>query len=176
MKYYFLSLFLIISTFCKAQDTIFSISKVVKVDSVSKNELYLRAKLWVATKYNSAKNVIQLDDKENCILVIKAQFPVTASAGLMSRMEEGNVNYTFTIECKDSRYKYTIDELTHSCSVGYGSGGKLTNLVPDCGYMSLPKKGWLDIKGQGEDYIKRIGSSLEKGMNSVGATMSKDNW
>lgn len=38
---------------------------IVQVDSVSKDELYKRAKRWFVDTYKSAKAVIELDDKEN---------------------------------------------------------------------------------------------------------------
>ena len=40
-------------------------SEIVKVDSTSSPELYLRAKTWFVRNFNSANNVIQLDDKES---------------------------------------------------------------------------------------------------------------
>jgi len=159
-----------------SQDTTFTISKIVTVDSISKEELFGRAKLWVATSYNSAKNVVQLDDKENTTIVIKALFPVTAKAGLMIRMEQGNVKYTLTIQCKDGRYKYTLTDFIHECHTGYGSGGNLSNEIPDCGYGRCPKGGWMDIKGQGETYIKNLEISIVEGMSNKSKSSKNDDW
>jgi hypothetical protein len=39
-------------------------TEVIQVDSISKNELYNRAKLWFTTVYNSAKDVLQMDNKD----------------------------------------------------------------------------------------------------------------
>lgn len=159
-----------------AQDSTFTISKVVKVDSVLKEALYTRAKLWIATSYNSAQNVIQLDDKENNTIVVKALFSVTASAGLMSRQEEGLVKYTLTIQCKDGRYKYTLEDFIHECTVGYGSGGNLNNKKPDCGNFSLPKAGWEDIKSQAVSYANHLELSIEEGMNNSPKTSKSNDW
>ena len=41
-------------------------SEVVKVDG-NKDELYSRAREWFAKTYNSAKNVIQMDDKDKIV-------------------------------------------------------------------------------------------------------------
>lgn len=155
------------------QDSTYIVSKVVQVDSVSKEELYRRAKLWVATTYNSAQNVIQLDDKDNYTLVIKAQFPVTASAGLMMRLNQGNVKYTLTIQCKDGRYKYSAENFIHECHVGYGSGGDLHNETP---VGSMPIKGWIDIKGQGKSYIENLSAAIENAMSAKSQKLKSDNW
>ncbi|WP_183559583.1 DUF4468 domain-containing protein [Mucilaginibacter sp. SP1R1] len=42
------------------------------VSGVKKNDFYKRAKVWAALVFNSAKNVIQLDDAEGGSLIIKA--------------------------------------------------------------------------------------------------------
>ena len=49
-------------------------SEVVNVDSVKKEELYNRAKHWLVETFNSAKDVIQIDDKENGEIVGKGYF------------------------------------------------------------------------------------------------------
>ncbi len=38
---------------------------VVLIDSSSKDEIYLKAREWVAKTYNSSKSVIEIEDKEN---------------------------------------------------------------------------------------------------------------
>lgn len=48
-------------------------TEVVNVDtSLSKLELYSRAKEWFAKAYNSSQNVIQIEDKESGKIVGKA--------------------------------------------------------------------------------------------------------
>jgi hypothetical protein len=79
---------------------------VVRVDSANKTELYDRAKRWLVHEYKSAKEVVQLDDKENGDIIGKG-FYLTTWCG-----ERFDVYHTITIAVKDGRYKYTITDLT----------------------------------------------------------------
>lgn len=51
-------------------------SEIIKVDSVKSQELYIRAKVWFVHSFVSAKNVIQLDDKESGKIIGKGLFDV----------------------------------------------------------------------------------------------------
>ena len=57
-------------------------TEVVHVDSVSKNELYARAKLWLVDTYKSSINVIQLEDKENGEIIGKGFSEIDLHFGL----------------------------------------------------------------------------------------------
>jgi hypothetical protein len=46
-------------------------SRIVKVDSTTKDELYLRAKVWISQAFKSPNDVIQLDDKVSGQIFIK---------------------------------------------------------------------------------------------------------
>lgn len=79
---------------------------VVSVPGVSRADIYSRAKAWVATAYNSAQDVIQLDDKESGRLIVKGNTIVPMrSLGMEFGMR---VHNTLTIEARDGRFRYTI--------------------------------------------------------------------
>lgn len=76
---------------------------VVTMENKSKDVIFSSAKLWVAENFRSAQNVIQLDDAENGVLLIKANF-VLYYSGFPIR------NYfTLKVEAKDGRFRYTVD-------------------------------------------------------------------
>jgi len=81
------------------------------IDTVAcpKDKLYKRAMGWVVKTYNSANEVIQLHDKDDGKIVLKAimKIPVTT-------VDFETVNYTMTIEVKDNKYRCTIGDLYHS--------------------------------------------------------------
>jgi hypothetical protein len=81
---------------------------VVQVEGAKAQELYTLAKLWVAKSFRSAKDVIQLDDPANGVLIAKGSH------------EEGYgfsttvwFHYTLTVEVKDGRYRWTLDQLEY---------------------------------------------------------------
>jgi hypothetical protein len=93
--------------------------EVVEVQGVSADELFTRARSWVATFYPSGKFVTQLDDEGSHTLTI------LGTTGTSNLTEQALVHHTLTLETKDGRYRYTIGDFTVSTqSSEYGSGLK----------------------------------------------------
>lgn len=82
---------------------------VVLVDSCSKDRLYLKAKHWFIDSYRSAKDVIQLDDKENGELIGKGFFE-TYWQILFYAGQQINVWYTVKIQMKENKFRYEITD------------------------------------------------------------------
>jgi hypothetical protein len=102
-------------------------SDVIMVDSsVTKNELFSRAREWFAKTYNSSTDVVQMEDKENGKLVGKALTQVYHKA-MGSNYPSGHINYTISLYFKDGRYKYEITNFHHTGQLV--SGGR----IPDYG-------------------------------------------
>jgi len=102
-------------------------SEVVKVDSVSKQELFSRAREWFAKAYKNSSKVIQMEDKESGKIVGKALMQVYHKA-LGMTFESGYINYTISIYIKDGKYKYEFVDFYHTGQyVGNG------NRIPDYG-------------------------------------------
>jgi len=85
-------------------------SGVVTVDSVKKDELYVRAKKWFVDTYNSAKNVLQMEDKEAGIIVGKGLFDIPYSLFIGSSIV--SVSHTIKIYTKDGKYKYEVTDIS----------------------------------------------------------------
>ena len=84
--------------------------KVQTIDSVpgTKSELFVKANEWVAKRFNSAKDVIQMHDKEAGKLIVKAemesyQTPLIAGVNYY-------VNYTLSIDVKDNKCKMLFSD------------------------------------------------------------------
>jgi len=141
-------------------------TEVVAVDSVSKDELYLRAKEWFAKTYNDSKEVIQLSDKEAGKIIGKGVYlAYYHSIGLRNG---GLVHYTLTVIAKDGRYKYELTDLYHESTGaenGTGSGGYLQNEKAACGGFLLNKKIWDEIKLTTYDKCNSLIESLKTSMN-----------
>lgn len=152
-------------------------SKVIQVDSATSADLYGRARSWFADTYNNAKEVIQLDDKENGKIIGKGSIQYSNST--FSGNTTGYVKYTLTIEVKDGRYKYSFTDYLHEAIPRQEqSFGLLTNSV-NCPYK-LPwagkgwkNKTWIDMKETVSTKTKSIITSLETAMS---ANNKKSNW
>lgn len=79
--------------------------EVVEVPGLSKDELYDKLRRFVVINYNSANNVIQLDDKDSGNIIVKGLLPYNINwMGVSSY----NSRHTLDIKVKDGRYKYKI--------------------------------------------------------------------
>ena len=106
--------------------------EVVPIEAATTAQIYSRAKATIATTYKSAKDVIQLDDKDAGRIVAKGNFRLGDRSSVY-------VNHTTTVEAKDGRYRITIGDL-----VAEGSGlvmpfGETLNYSSCFG-----NRGWVD--------------------------------
>lgn len=92
-------------------------SKVIREEGQDKKALYVAAKLCVTNIFNSAKDVIQLDDPESGIIVVKG-FTEEPTRGLMGTVDNAEVWFTLKVQTKDNRYKIDIYQIK-----GHYSGG-----------------------------------------------------
>lgn len=83
--------------------------EVVAMEGVSKDELYARAKAWVAETYRSGQMATHLDDAFNGRLVVNG-LDVTPPYGPILLRTIRKIWHTLTIEAKDGRYRYTVDD------------------------------------------------------------------
>jgi hypothetical protein len=151
-----------------------SIEEVVQVDSVSAKDLYTRAKYALTKIFKSAKDVTQLDDKDNNQLVAKGFTYVRMKNPF--NPAAGQVRFAFEIQCKDGRYKYLITDCTHESSADYKyAGGNLCQEKPVCGTFFMPKATWMNIKKDFINQMQLVILDLKKEMVSTNAN-NKENW
>lgn len=95
-----------------------TVSNVYEVENVNADDLFSRINFVIANMYNSANDVIQLNDAESKKLVIKALgevfFP-NQNKYIYPRQKffqddvDWNVNYTLNIAARDGRYRMEIN-------------------------------------------------------------------
>lgn len=102
------------------------IQKVITLDSTTSKEIYQRAKLYFAEAYKSAKDVIQLDDAEQGVIVGKAFTKETYT--VMLAIAELEVWYMLRVECKEGRYRYTIENVKTTNNIAAEQWWKFPNM------------------------------------------------
>ena len=125
----------------------------VKVDTIhkSKSQIYSDTKLFIAEFWKSAQDVIQNDDKEAGIILIKGS---TRVMGVNHSLNVFNYryNYTVTFRMKENRYKITIDNVY--CDKAYATNYEIQKIEPfDGEYVkgispTLPEKKALKIMNE----------------------------
>lgn len=123
--------------------------KVEKIDSANgkKDELFVKANEWVAKTFNSAKDVIQMHDKDAGEIIVKAIVSVNEHFGI----RRGNyiIKYTFSIYIKDDKYKLVFsDFVLNECSTINGSVSFNTYLenLKSPSPLDISTKTWNRIK------------------------------
>ena len=181
MKKIILPLLLIISisAFSQAPDLPLKDGKIIYTEVVSiegrnQDELYASAREWIAKAFNSANNVIQMEDKDNGKIVGKALNSVT-HRGLGLEHPSGEIHYTISIASKDGRYKYEITDFYHT---GNGTG------VPDYGNCEsfieperrIYRKAFHHYLTQLDDNTKLLIASLKQSMESDKVESVTEDW
>ena len=87
------------------QDGEYGYDAVVEVPGASADDLFSRARAWVARAYVSAQDVIQLQDEKARRVIVKGT--TSATYGMITMA----IRHTLTIEVKESRYRYRAGEL-----------------------------------------------------------------
>lgn len=170
-----------IATAVLGQDPL-TYTEVVQVDSISAIELYSRAKFWFVTAYNSANDVLQMDNKENGEIIGKAIMKYNPNVFVGSETTKGNIKYTIKIFVKDGRYKYEITDFIHDPygnQYGKSSMGLITTDKecpnPPTKAKAWSNKVWDDIKSQIDGNMKLLILSL-KGQMIKKSESKKNDW
>lgn len=153
-------------------------SSVINVEGINKEELYNRAKEWFVVTYNSAKDVLQMDDKVAGKIIGKG-----TSRGQYKFMLSNTsyyLNYTLSVTLKDGRYRYEFSQFTVETLDKYSIGGRsaLEEYIPyyekEKGILySASKK----IIPHMDLLVKETSSSLESALKkSSPRQQSKDNF
>lgn len=139
-------------------------TEVIKgLDNISANELYSRAKIFIAKEYVSDKTVTELNDDISHTILVKPSISNTFHY-FMGTFTYGHTTYTLLIECKDSKYRYTFSGFFHH---GYtdktetlNDGGAINNDKPD----GLSRNHWEGVQKQDYDHVQLLISDLKKAM------------
>jgi hypothetical protein len=148
-------------------------SEVIITDSVPVANLAKRAVNWVKAESPRFKKSmgVSTGSKAECL----ATFKIKAKELNPIPDFTGVITMHVTIECKDNKYRYSITKIKHISANGKASGGDITNLVPECGSMTMPDLVWKKIKGEAFKSASMVISELKEGMTK-NPSDSKDEW
>lgn len=132
-------------------------SEVVDAPGMTAAQLHANAKMHVATVFKSAKDVVQMDD--NFTVVCKGTTKVEIKA--LGFAVYDYVNFTYTIQSKDNKYRYSINNfiLNLKTSTGY----RECPLADDICRTLTPKQ-WASIRNQVAETCTLVASSLKNSM------------
>lgn len=142
---------------------------VVKVDStITKEELYNRARSWYRDTYKSEKDVMSIADKElgeisgnGAIRYDPQSFYFAANCA------RGWIMYKVNIYVKQGRYKYNFHSFVHEGTKCPGGGGLVNYgiLTADEKSRSGANKGWREVKELVNSRLENLIQNLSEYMN-----------
>jgi hypothetical protein len=179
IKNILLSSFLMLSSVVFAQE--FSINEktgkisyegIVKIDGASATDLYIKANEWFATTFNSASNVIQMQDKDAGKIIGKAAIEVENRG-----YPNGVFDFTIKFTAKEGRYRYVLTDIAHDKrgSALNGSGGAIENEKPACGSMTMFKSHWNKLKEKAHNKLTALSKDLTNHMSATN-NEAGDDW
>ncbi|HAN19607.1 MAG: hypothetical protein A2X13_14795 [Bacteroidetes bacterium GWC2_33_15] len=127
MKKIIFILLILVSTLSVAQNP-YGFEDIIKVDSLSKDEIYDLARIWFTETFVSANNVLQIQDKEAGQLIGRGSIGYTSATFMANEAVNGNISFLVKIFVKDGRFKYIITDFNHKgtpskyCSSGVNFG------------------------------------------------------
>jgi len=123
----------------------FQYQDVIDVEGRTKSELHAKAREWIAMNYISANDVIQLDDEERGLMIVKGAY------GGISHLLISNwtVRHTLKIESRDGRLRVTINQFT---AQGPDQGAKEGALDAFMGASGLQRKVRSRVEEQMTDF------------------------
>jgi len=143
-----------------------SLSNVYQDEGVSASELHSKLNFVISNIYNSANDVIQMNDPESKKIVIRARADIPLpnhlvffypNNKLLSAPELYEHDYTLNIECRDGRYrmeiKYNQGRKFVNASAYYSGGYQdyiyTTNMTPSDEYIKSLRPIWSNILESG---------------------------
>jgi hypothetical protein len=150
------------------------LTEVIPTDSVPASELLMRATAWAKLEALSYKktNATSSDSKVECI----ASFPVKPKELNPQVDYTGKVTMKVVIECKSSKYRYTVSEIKHVSKNGRSSGGSVDANVPECGSMGMTDVVWKKLRGEMLAGAAKVVFDLKAAMNQTPVEKNDAEW
>ncbi len=119
-------------------------------DSTSKikDKIYSDTKMFIGETWKSAKDVIQNDDKENGLILIRGLNQVSTSINMGMQQLTYYFSYSVKFQMKDKKYRITLDNVL--CDDAVTTGTYKAKVIPINSYtgvmeMGLPKKQYWEV-------------------------------
>jgi hypothetical protein len=150
------------------------LTEVIPTDSMAAAELLKRAVNWIKVESPKYKKLsgTTTSSKAECT----ASFPVKPKELNPEVDYTGKITMKVVIECKDSKYRYTVSDIKHLSKNGRTTAGSIDNEVPECGSMAMHDLVWKKLKGEALTDAAQVVLDLKAGMSQIATDTNKDEW
>jgi hypothetical protein len=139
---------------------------IIPDDSASAEALFSRAQLFISYAFSSSKDEIELVDPRKKGIIVHGVFPINIDMEKTGLSPIGSVSYVFTLECKEGKYRYVVNNFAHTYVNRAGmnlSGGRLENKDP---LAPIALEAWEKVKTVTAIKVNDLVSDLKRFMSS----------
>lgn len=104
----------------KEEDRTFA--TVVETPGHSRDQIYNSVKIWIAENFRSAKSVIELDSKEEGIIIGNGIINYPCSGMDCMAKHDWKVPFTMRVDMKDEKFRLSFSNIKLSWPASYNSG------------------------------------------------------
>ena len=161
----------------KDAETIY-VDTIFKIDSVGKSELYTRSKIWISNYFKSSKAVVDLDDKENGMLICKGFQEITIHSVIGVEITT-RCYFTIRISSKANKGRLEIYDVYYKNYEHYAGGSLIpeTETFPTTWFLpKIGKRMVVTCEGYRDETLRVINDlchSLGQGLNT---SYLKNDW
>jgi hypothetical protein len=171
-----LKVMMITLTMCLLTMVSFGQTTEMNVDKIfesgeTKDVLYSKSKMFISEMFKSANDVIQLDDKENGVILVKGV--IKESFNYSMQTLDYYFSFTMKIYVKDNKYRVVISDVYNS-SAPYKYNKLLINNYRGAFNDNLPKSKYWELMESLSSSLNNFSLSFENYMKRV--TLTNDGW
>lgn len=107
------TLLLLLIAFAAGAQQPLTYSRVVDVDSTTKEVIYERALKWFTQHTTGSKASLTTQDKDKGEISAKMAIPYESAYIELRQETKGYIWFTLSISCKDNKYRYEFTNFTH---------------------------------------------------------------
>ena len=162
-------------------EEVIKVNKTNESDTTSKEQIYSAIIEWIGTNYQSAKTILEIQDKDNGLIILNALFDFKCT-GLSGMHYSGVIKYKMKIQVRDGRFKVTIGNFTHEAKKREQTFGLLTTLeTRDKALvwgqpLKLENKIWKDAKNTSKKYAENMFLRLSQINFNKASQKNEDDW
>lgn len=145
--------------------------QTLNVANTAGKELFNRAENWYRIYYPGWRGLVHTFDSTNNRLTAKCQFWAAIKLKDSTELRTFPVRYLLTVECRDGKYRYTINGINRADKATYFP---IENLLDPNDKEA--ERNFQSLKNMDQQFHMQI-DSLKKGMLKPSAAVEKkDNW
>lgn len=138
--------------------------EVVDAAGLTAQDIFKIAKDWGISKGYKIKK----EDEATGEIIFDAKIAVEyAGVPGKAKTENGNVNFTYSVFCKEGKFRYIATDFVHAGLNGAASGGKLESTLPTCGVAGMTAASWQFIKKKTQSNMDVINADLKRVVKEV---------